>query len=78
MDSRNSVSEQIMPNMCVCIRWDLWLLYCILVRPGRDMSMNYFSCLGSPCMCSTKNVRDTSCQTCVFASGGICGSRSAF
>jgi hypothetical protein len=29
---------------CVsCIRWDLWLTYCILVHPGKETMTHYFS-----------------------------------
>jgi hypothetical protein len=55
MDSRNSMSEQIMPNMCVCIRWDLRLMYCILVCPGRETSTHYFLSSGGTDTDSTKN-----------------------
>jgi hypothetical protein len=45
---------------------------------GVPTSMHYFSCLGGTDMYSTKSAQDTLCRTCIFAFGGICGSRSAF
>jgi hypothetical protein len=45
---------------------------------GRKMSLHYFSCSGGTDTDLKKACRDTLRQTCVFASGGICGSRSAF
>jgi hypothetical protein len=49
--------------MCFCIRRDLRVTKCIPVRPGRIRQ---------------KVHGDTLRQTCVFASGGICGWCSAF
>jgi hypothetical protein len=42
------------------------------------MLTQYFSCSGGTGMDQTIARWDTLCQTCVFASGGIYGSRSAF
>jgi hypothetical protein len=42
------------------------------------MSTNYFSCSGGPRVDPTKSHQDTLHRTCVFASGAICGSPSAF
>jgi hypothetical protein len=43
-----------------------------------ETSMHYFPCSSGPGEVSIKSARDTLCRTCVFASGGICGSCSAF
>jgi hypothetical protein len=48
------------------------------VRPGRETLTHYFSCSAGSGAVSIKSTRDTLCRTCVFASDGICGSRSAF
>jgi hypothetical protein len=64
---------------CVfCIRWYLWVTYCIRVSSGRVTSMHYFLCSGGYNTDSTKTGQDTLCQSCVFAFSGICRSRSAF
>jgi hypothetical protein len=42
------------------------------------MSMHDFSCSGGTVRDLTKARRDTLRETCVFAFGRICGSRSAF
>jgi hypothetical protein len=42
------------------------------------MLMHYFSCSGGMGIDLTKSVSDTLRRPCVFASCGICGSRSAF
>jgi hypothetical protein len=47
-------------------------------RLGRQTSMHYFSRSGETGMNSTKTCRDTLRRICVFASGAICDSRSAF
>jgi hypothetical protein len=52
--SKNGPSVHIMTNLCFCIRWDLRVTYCILVRLHRKISMHYFSCSGGPGMDSTK------------------------
>jgi hypothetical protein len=67
-----------MLNLCFCIRWDLWVTYCILVHPGMKHRHTFFYAWVSPVRFPLKVRRDTLLQTCVFASGGICGSRSAF
>jgi hypothetical protein len=48
------------------------------VHPRHETSTHYFSCSGGTGTDSTKRSRDTLRRTCVFASGGIYGSRSAF
>jgi hypothetical protein len=45
-DSTTSVAGHVTPNLCFCIQWDMRILYCILVRPGHETSMHYFSFLG--------------------------------
>jgi hypothetical protein len=39
---QKSAPGHVMPNFCVCIRLDLRVMFCILVRLGREMSMHYF------------------------------------
>jgi hypothetical protein len=54
-------------------------MLCIPVHPGRETSTHYFSCSGGSNTDSAKKThRDTLRRTCVFASGGICESLSAF
>jgi hypothetical protein len=43
-----SVSGHVTPNLCFCILCDLEGTLCVLVRPGRETSMRYFSYLGGP------------------------------
>jgi hypothetical protein len=73
-----SVSGNVMPNLCFCILTDLRVTKCFPVRPGPEMSMHYFSCSDGPSAVSVKSASDTIRQTCDFASGRICGTRSAF
>jgi hypothetical protein len=65
-------------NLCFCIQWVLRVTKFVLVRPNRETSTHYFSCSCGKGTDSTKARRDKLRQTCVFASGGICGSPSAF
>jgi hypothetical protein len=50
----------------------------LLVRPGCEMSTHHFSCSGGTVQIPQIAHCDTLCKTCGSASGGICGSRSAF
>jgi hypothetical protein len=38
--------EQIRLYLCICIWWDLHVMLCISVPPGREMSTHYFSLSG--------------------------------
>jgi hypothetical protein len=40
----NSALGHVTQNLCFCIWWDLWVTKCVLLCPGRIMSMTYFSC----------------------------------
>jgi hypothetical protein len=51
---------------------------CISVRLGHESSTHYFSCSGGPSMVSIKSVARHVTLKFGFASGGICGSCSAF
>jgi hypothetical protein len=74
--STKSVVGHIMMNLCFCIRWDLWVKYCILVR---KTSTYYFSCSTGTSTNSTKSrSRHVTPNMYFFASDGICGSCSAF
>jgi hypothetical protein len=73
-----STPGHIAPNLCFCVRWDLPVTKCILVRPGREMSMKYFSCLDGPVRFPEEACTNMLRRTCVFASCGICRSRGAF
>jgi hypothetical protein len=46
MDLTKSVLGHVMFNLVFCIRCDLLVTYCIPVRPGSEMSMQYFSWSG--------------------------------
>jgi hypothetical protein len=59
------------------LHWDRLCRTCVL-HPGRKTSMDNFSCSGGTGTNCTKTRQDTLRRTCVFASGGTCGSRSAF
>jgi hypothetical protein len=52
--SIKSVPGHVTPNSCFCIRCDPRVTLCILVRLGRETSMQYFSCSGGPSAGSTK------------------------
>jgi hypothetical protein len=55
-DLTKSLSGHIMPNLCFYIRWDLWVMSCILVRLGHETSTHYFSYSGGTGKDSTKIV----------------------
>jgi hypothetical protein len=59
--SKKSTSENVMPSLCFCIRWDMWVTKFIPVHPGYEMSMYYFSCLDGNGMDLTKMRQDTLC-----------------
>jgi hypothetical protein len=54
-----------MLNLCFCIRCDLWVTWCGLVRLGREMSTLYFSCSGGsgvgPTKSTSRHVMMNSC-----------------
>jgi hypothetical protein len=52
--NNNKHPGHITPNLCFCMKWDLWVSYCVLVHPGHEMSTQYFSCSGGPSSDSTK------------------------
>jgi hypothetical protein len=68
---------QVTSNLCFCIRWDMWVTYCIQVHPRREISMHYFSC---SCGTGTNFVKSAlghvTLNLC-FAFSRISGSRSA-
>jgi hypothetical protein len=78
-DLTQSAQGHVMPNMCFCIRWDLWVtrssFQCIW---GAKRRRTICHARVRPVRISQKAHRDTLCATCVFASSGICGTRSAF
>jgi hypothetical protein len=76
-DSTKSTPGDVMPNLYFCIMWDLRVTLCIPFHPGHETSKHYFSCSGGPCVVSIKSTAGHVLPTCVFVSGGICGSRSA-
>jgi hypothetical protein len=78
MNSIKSVSQHVTPQLFFCSRWDLRVILYIALRPGRETSTHYFSCLGETTTDSTKRCQDTLRRTCVFASSDLCGSCSAF
>jgi hypothetical protein len=42
------------PGLCFYIWCDLDIMYCVRVRPGHEMSTEYFSCSGGPAADSKK------------------------
>jgi hypothetical protein len=58
------------------IQWDLLVTWCVQVHSGRKMSMHYFLCSVLHAADTKKEYQDKLNRTCVFASDGICGSRS--
>jgi hypothetical protein len=74
---QKNASRHIAQHMCVCIRWDMQVMLCIVVLLRHETSTHHFSCSsGTGAVILQKAHWDTLCQTCVFASGGICGSQS--
>jgi hypothetical protein len=65
-------------NLCFCIQLDQWVKYCNLVHPGMKLHSTIFHAQVGPVHIRQKAHWDTLCQTCFFASYGICGSCSAF
>jgi hypothetical protein len=62
-----------------CIRWDVRVMLYISVCPGCETSSHYFSYSGRPGAVSIKSAPGhVMPKLCFFASGEICGSRSAF
>jgi hypothetical protein len=55
MNSTKNVAGHVTPNLGFCIRWDLWVTKCILVRPWNKTAMHYFSCSGGSGTDSTKS-----------------------
>jgi hypothetical protein len=53
--STKSAPGHVTPNLCFRIRWDLRVTWCILVRPVRETSTNYFSSSGGTDMDFTKS-----------------------
>jgi hypothetical protein len=47
-DPNKSMQGHITMNLYFCIRCDLRVTLCVLVRPGLETSTHYFSCLGGP------------------------------
>jgi hypothetical protein len=65
-------------NLCFCIWWDLQITQCIPMHPGVKHHHTIFHGRVGPVLFLEKACQDTSHRTCVLASGGVCGSRSAF
>jgi hypothetical protein len=71
--ARTSYVERVFLHLC-----DLEVTLWVLVRPGRETSMHYFSCLGELMLVSQEACRDTLRRTYVFASCAIWRSHNAF
>jgi hypothetical protein len=71
--SIKNTSGHVMQDICFCIRWDLRVKKCILVRPGHETSTHYFSCSGWLSAVSLKSKLGLVTQKMCFPSYGICG-----
>jgi hypothetical protein len=66
------------PVHVFCIRITMQITDCILVCSGHETLTHYFLCLGGPGADPIKSTLGYITGTCVFASGAICVSCSAF
>jgi hypothetical protein len=57
--SHKKCAGHITLNLCLYIRCNLQVTLCILVHPGFEKSMHYFSCSGGPSADPTKSALDT-------------------
>jgi hypothetical protein len=71
--SIKSVSGQVTLNLCFCIRWDMWVTYCILVRPGAKHRRTIFHAHLGPVWNPQKGCQVTLRQTCVLHPVGSTG-----
>jgi hypothetical protein len=76
--SLKSAAGHVSLNLYFCIWLDIRVTQCTPVHRWGKTLMHDFSSPGGIATDSTKIGPGTLCQTCVFASGGICRSRSAF
>jgi hypothetical protein len=77
-DLTKCASGKVIPNLCFCIRWHLWVTYCIPVRVGTKHRCTIFYAWVGPVRIAQKTRQNTLRHTCLFESSGIYGSRSAF
>jgi hypothetical protein len=47
-DPTKRASGHVTPNLCFCIRWDLRVMYCILLSLRCETLIQYFSCSVGP------------------------------
>jgi hypothetical protein len=57
MDLTTSAPGLIAPNLCFCIRWDLWVTYCIPVYSGCETLRHYFHARVGPDRFDKKSAR---------------------
>jgi hypothetical protein len=71
-DPTKSAPEQVMPNLCFCIRWDLWVRSAFCCVRGAKCRRTIFHAPLCLVRITQKPRLDMLLLTCVFAFGGIC------
>jgi hypothetical protein len=75
--SIKSALGQVTSKLYFCIRWHMWVAYCIPVHPGCATSMHYFSCSCGTVTDSTESAPGHITRNSCSGFDGICGTCSA-